>query len=93
MLFRNAFRSLFLVSAPCGVVAYFGTLLVSQPVAQIAVAGVLAIVYVAVLIVVVPTVRDDAKMLLYFVRRSIGRAKPQPRHRAPQVQLLFTRQP
>ncbi|HEY5051682.1 MAG TPA: lipopolysaccharide biosynthesis protein [Acidothermaceae bacterium] len=93
MLFRNAFRSLFLVSAPCGVVAYLGTLLVSQPIAQLAVAGVLAIVYVAVLIAVVPTVRDDAKMILYFVRRSIGRAKPKPRHRAPQVQLLFTRQP
>jgi O-antigen/teichoic acid export membrane protein len=95
MLFRNAFRSLFLVSAPCGVVAYLGTLLVSQPVAQIAVAGALAIVYIAVLIALVPIVRDDAQMILYFVRRSIGRAKPKPkpRHRAPQVQLLFTRQP
>ena len=95
MLFRNAFRSLFLVSAPCGVVAFLGTLLVSQPIAQLAVAGGLAIVYVAVLIVVVPTVRDDAQMILFFVRRSIGRAKPKPkpRHRAPQVQLLFTRQP
>jgi O-antigen/teichoic acid export membrane protein len=94
MLFSNAFRSLFLVSAPCGVVAYLGTLLVSQPIAQLAVAGVLAIVYVAVLIALVPIVRDDAKMILYFLRRSIGRAKPKPRHRAaPQVQLLFTRQP
>jgi O-antigen/teichoic acid export membrane protein len=94
MLFRNAFRSLFLVSAPCGVVAYLGTLLVSQPIAQLAVAGSLAIIYIAVLIALVPVVRDDAKMILYFVRRSVGRAKPKPRHRAaPQVQLLFTRQP
>ena len=95
MLFRNAFRSLFLVSAPCGVVAYVGTLLVDPPIAQLAVAGGLAIAYVAVLIALVPTVRDDANMILYFVRRSIGRAKPKPRHRAPapQVQLLFTRQP
>jgi O-antigen/teichoic acid export membrane protein len=93
MLFRNAFRSLFLVSAPCGVVAYLGTLLVSQPIAQIAVAGGLSIVYVAVLIALVPIVRDDARMVLYFVRRSIGRGKPKPRHRAPQVQLLFPRQP
>ncbi len=95
MLFRNAFRSLFLVSAPCGVVAFLGTLLVSQPIAQLAVAGVLAIAYVAVLIALVPTVRDDAQMILFFVRRSIGRAKPKPkpRHRAPQVQLLFTKQP
>jgi O-antigen/teichoic acid export membrane protein len=94
MLFRNAFRSLFLVSAPCGFVAYLGTLLVSQPIAQLAVAGAMAIVYIAVLITVVPTVRDDAQMIQYFVRRSIGRAKPKPRHRAaPQVQLLFTRQP
>ena len=97
MLFRNAFRSLFLVSAPCGVVAFLGTLLVSQPIAQLAVAGGLAIAYVAVLIVAVPAVRDDAQMIQFFVRRSIGRAKPKPkpkpRHRAPQVQLLFTRQP
>ncbi|HEY3925027.1 MAG TPA: lipopolysaccharide biosynthesis protein [Acidothermaceae bacterium] len=95
MLFRNAFRSLFLVSAPCGVVAYLGTLLVSQPIAQLAVAGALAIAYVAVLIVMVPTVRDDAQMIQFFVRRSMGRAKPKPkpRHRAPQVQLLFSRQP
>jgi O-antigen/teichoic acid export membrane protein len=95
MLFRNAFRSLFLVSAPCGVVAYLGTLLVSQPIAQLAVAGGLAIVYVAVLIATVPIVRDDAQVIRYFVRRSIGRAKRQPRHRAvqPQVQLLFSRQP
>ena len=94
MLFRNAFRSLFFVSAPCGVVAYVGTLLVSQPVAQIAVAAVLAVVYLAILIALAPTVRDDAQMILYFLRRSVGRAKPKPRHRAaPQVQLLFSRQP
>jgi hypothetical protein len=83
-LFRNAFRSLFLVSVPCGLVAFVGTLLTKNSVAELAIAAVLGAAYIAVLISVSPTVRSDAQMILYFVKRSIG-MKPKPRHRATSV--------
>jgi O-antigen/teichoic acid export membrane protein len=80
-LFRNAFRSLFLVSAPCGLVAFAGTLLTKNTIAELAIAALLGAAYLAVLISVSPTVRSDAQMISYFVKRSIG-MKPKARHRA-----------
>jgi O-antigen/teichoic acid export membrane protein len=83
-LFRNAFRSLFLVSAPCGLVAFVGTLLTKNSVAELAIAVLLAAAYIAVLISVSRTVRSDAQMILYFIKRSLG-MKSKPRHRAASV--------
>jgi PST family polysaccharide transporter len=80
-LFRNAVRSLVLVCAPTGGVAFLGTLIVHPPIAQLAVGGVLAAGYLALTTVLSRTVRGDAEMIWYFIRRSLGKSV-RGRHRA-----------
>lgn len=73
MLLRNSLRAILLVSLPCGVVAYLGTLLVNGPVAELAVGLVGVVTVLGLVVAAVPAIRADIVTLASFGRRAAGR--------------------
>jgi PST family polysaccharide transporter len=70
-LLRNGIRSVLVVSAPAGLLAFGGVLIVNQPVLQLAVGLGLGLGYIAALIAVVPFVRRDFGTVWHFASRTL----------------------
>lgn len=72
-LFTNAVRAIGLVAAPCGALAWFATGVGAHPLLQVLGGLVLAAVWAALVVLVVPRVRADARDVLSFARRAAHR--------------------
>jgi PST family polysaccharide transporter len=73
-LFRQALRSMLLVSAPCGVAAWLGASVAGAPLAQLAAGCALAGAVALLVTAAVPAVRRDVTTAWSFGRRAVGRA-------------------
>lgn len=72
-LFRQALRSMLLVSAPCGVAAWLGASVAGPPLAQLAAGCALAGAVALLVTAAVPAVRRDVTTAWSFGRRAVGR--------------------
>lgn len=74
-LFRNALRAIGLVSAPCGALAFLGSLAPAPPVAQLACGLALSGCYLVLAQLCLPSVRADTITVVSFGRRALGRPR------------------
>lgn len=72
-LFANAARAIGLVSAPCGLLAWASSSVDAHPLLQVLGGVVLAGAWSALVVLVVPRVRADARDVLSFARRAAHR--------------------
>lgn len=72
-LMRNAMRPVLLVCVPAGLVAYALTLIPLAPILELVVGLAGAAAYTGLISLVVPSVRNDAKVLQRFARRALNR--------------------
>ncbi|THG30806.1 lipopolysaccharide biosynthesis protein [Naasia lichenicola] len=80
-LFLNAIRTVLVVSVPCGILAFLGTLFPVPAIVQILIGLAFALIYVAVISVFVPAVRSDVTVVLSFARRMVGSRRAPTDHR------------
>lgn len=74
-LLRTARRSVLVVSAPAGLLAFLGTLLPVGPAVQVLTGVAFAGAHLAVAVLAVPAVRQDAGTVASSVRRAVGRRR------------------
>jgi len=75
-LITNAARILVVVGTPCGLAAYAGTLVPVVPVLQIVAGTAFAAAYVVLANLILPSVREDLRIALSFVRKALARRRP-----------------
>lgn len=74
-LIRNGLLAVCLVCFPAGLVAYATTLIPLPPWLAVLVGTTAAVLYAALVALVVPRVRSDVKVLWLQVKRAVGRAR------------------
>jgi O-antigen/teichoic acid export membrane protein len=70
-LLRNGIRSVLVVSAPAGLMAFIGVVVVDQPVLQLAIGLCLGLGYIAALVAMVPFVRRDLGTVWHFASQTL----------------------